>query len=268
LTFESIRYYLKSIITLLNGIQNHGLLIRLMVKRSKSFAPTVKLRTGETFIIKSFMDIWILKETVLDRQYELVGVPLQDNWTIVDIGAAMGDFSIWASEQNPHGRIIAVEPYPPYISLLRINLEKNKIRNVDVFDGALSENEKTLILQQPTSNAVQNSTVLQSRHSTPVSVKSTTLSGLFSLSSIQHCDYMKLDCEGAEFGILFSASGEIMGRIDRICMEVHDNLTQFNRLDMMKYLSENGFDVRITPNPVHNELAYLYAEKKSLTEIA
>jgi FkbM family methyltransferase len=236
----------------------------LFFRRSTRFAARVNLKSGETFMVFSLMDLWILKETLLDRQYELVSLPLQDGWTIVDIGAALGDYAVWAAKQAPHGRVIAVEPYPPSVSLLRSNIEKNRIYNVELFSGAIAASSGSTALQVEKGSVVQNSTAADQRSGQQVEVQTASLDDLFARFEINQCDYLKMDCEGGEYEILFNATEKALTRIDRICMEVHDGMTRYNRQDMINFLEKSGYHIRLTPNPVHAELAYLYAEKTSL----
>ena len=44
------------------------------------------------------MDIWTLKETLIDKQYEKFNKIEKDD-LVIDIGAAIGDFSISASKR-------------------------------------------------------------------------------------------------------------------------------------------------------------------------
>jgi FkbM family methyltransferase len=210
------------------------------------------------------MDLWILKETLLDRQYELVSLPLQENWTIVDIGAAFGDYAVWAAKQAPHGRVIAVEPFPPSVSLLRANVDKNRIYNVEIFAGAIAATSGTTSLKVEQGRIVQNSTATDQKTGQVVEVKTASMDELFSQFAITQCDYLKMDCEGGEYEILFSASVQSLSKIDRICMEVHDGMTDHNREDMIKFLEKSGYETRLAINAVHAELAYLYAEKTTL----
>ena len=78
------------------------------------------------------MDAWIVKETNLDRDYEVHGTAIQDGWIVVDIGAGLGDFTVFAARRTPHGRVFAYEPAPDSVALLEQNLGLNGIRNVDV----------------------------------------------------------------------------------------------------------------------------------------
>ncbi len=95
-------------------------------------------------------------------------------------------------------------------------------------------------------------------------VKTISLEELFKQFSISKCDYLKMDCEGGEYDILFSASHETLARIDRICMEIHDGMTAHDHNEMIQFLEQHGYQTKLTPNPVHLELAYLYAEKSNL----
>jgi len=264
LTTSAFQYYLKSLNTLLRGVKNPGIVFSLFFRRSTKFAARVNLKSGETFMVFSLMDLWILKETLLDRQYEVVSLPLQDGWTIVDIGAALGDYAVWAAKQAPHGRLIAVEPFPPSVSLLRSNLEKNHVFNVEVFAGAIAASSGSTSLKVEQGSIVQNSTAVNQKSGQTVEVITASLDDLFAKYEISKCDYLKMDCEGGEYAILFSVSAQSLAKIDRICMEVHDGMTEHNRQDMIKFLEKAGYRIRLTVNPVHAELAYLYAIKNSL----
>jgi FkbM family methyltransferase len=264
LKISAIHYYLNSLNTLLHGLKNPGVVLPLLFRRSTKFAARVNLKSGETFLVFSIMDLWILKETLLDRQYELVSLPLQDGWTIIDIGAALGDYAVWAAKQTPHGRVIAVEPFPPSVSLLRANVDKNRVYNVEIFAGAIAASSGTTSLQVEQGRIVQNSTATDQKSAQVVEVKTASIDSFFNQFEITKCDYLKMDCEGGEYEILFSAPAQSLAKIDRICMEVHDGLTRHNREEMIRFLEASGYQTRLTLNPVHADLAYLYAEKTSL----
>ncbi len=62
----------------------------------------MRLRDGSRFKIRSLMDLWVLKETCLDRDYEKGLPPPGEDWVILDIGAGLGDFAIRMAWQHPH----------------------------------------------------------------------------------------------------------------------------------------------------------------------
>ena len=54
-----------------------------------------------------------------------------------------------------------------------------------------------------------------------------------------------MDCEGAEYPILFNASSDILKRIQKISMECH-NVDEKNNVDNLRsFLEKNGFSVKI-----------------------
>ncbi len=92
-------------------------------------------------------------------------------------------------------------------------------------------------------------------------VQATTLDAVFRVHDIERCDLLKIDCEGAEFDILFHACSDTLHRINRICLEYHNGLTPFTHSDLVRLLQSNGFSVAVQPSPVHPHTGYLYAFK-------
>ncbi len=50
-------------------------------------------------LVHNRMDAWSVKETFLDRFYSRYGTEIEPYWTIVDIGAAIGEFTVFAAQQ-------------------------------------------------------------------------------------------------------------------------------------------------------------------------
>src|SRR5438876_454532 len=89
----------------------------------------VRLRTGERFWVSTAMDVWILKESCLDRFYEKDGTIVQDGWNVIDIGAGMGDFAISVALRCPNSTVYAFEPFPESIAKLNDHRELNGTTN-------------------------------------------------------------------------------------------------------------------------------------------
>ena len=79
-------------------------------------------------------------------------------------------------------------------------------------------------------------------------VPSTTLERIFLDNHVENCQLLKLDCEGAEYEILFDTSREILNRIQNISMEYHQ-VPEYTISDLTKYLKDIGFDVRLGKGP-------------------
>ncbi|GAB4577672.1 MAG: FkbM family methyltransferase [Anaerolineales bacterium] len=249
-----LRYYLSSLPTLVTGIRNWLACATLPFRRAPL---TLHLRNGLRFRVQTLMDVWIIKETCLDRDYETHGTQIQENWTVLDIGAAGGDFAILTAREHPRTRVLAYEPSPTSFAVFQENIRLNGVKNILAFPQAVASTSGTLSLSTAGA-AVQHSTTQVSTEAA-VQVQAITLEDVFGTNQLERCHFLKMDCEGGEFDILLNARPETLARIERICLEYHDGFTAFSHTDLQNHLQQNGYQVKITPNPVHAYLGFLYA---------
>jgi FkbM family methyltransferase len=256
-------YYLSSVLTMVLGIRNWPMMVAVFLGVPVRKPVVVELRkSGHRFRVRTPMDIWIIKETCLDQDYEKASVALRDGWTIVDIGAGLGDFAIHAAGGRPHANVYAYEPFPESFYLMQQNVELNGLTNIRMFPEAVGSgvSEATLFLDAP--EAVQLSTVSNADHARVqkrVEVPSTTLDRILDDHDLHSCDFLKIDCEGAEYEILFSTSDRSLQKIKHVCLEYHDGVTQYSHEDLAAFFHSKNFQVRLQANRVHPHLGLLYA---------
>ncbi len=154
-------------------------------------------------------------------------------------------------------RVLAYEPSPVSFATLQENIRLNRVKNILAFPQAVASENGNLTLAMAGA-AVQHSTT-QVRAANTVQVQAIALADVFYTNGLDHCHFLKMDCEGGEFDILLNAHPETLARIARICLEYHDGFTEFSHSDLTKHLQQNGYQVKITPNPVHHYLGFLYA---------
>jgi hypothetical protein len=71
-----------------------------------------------------------------------------------------------------------------------------------------------------------------------------SLATLFERYTIDRCDFLKLDCEGAEFEIILQADPSVLNRVRTIVMEYHDHLSRnYSHVDLLEKLKSLGFQV-------------------------
>ena len=87
---------------------------------------------------------------------------------------------------------------------------------------------------------------------------SVTLDQLFADLKPARVDYFKMDCEGAEYGILFNASPATLAKISHLCMEYHDGVTSYSHNDLARFLEQQGFQVTSQVNPAHSDIGLMY----------
>ena len=264
-TMSRITYYLSSIPSILGQVENWAGLIGVLFHKQ----PVIKLRNGCKFKLRSLMDVWIVKETCLDRDYESHSVHIRDGWTVIDIGAGIGDFAIYVAREHPNSHVYACEPFPESFALLQENLKLNEVENVIALEVAIGAKSGPMTLAT-TGESVQHTTThspVSGKARSAIQVQGLSLDDLFQTNGLTHCDFLKMDCEGGEFEILFNASQATLERIRHICLEYHDGFTRFSHTDLVDYMEQKGFQVRTAPNPVHSYLGFLYAYRRDDSEI-
>ncbi len=256
-------YYLNSIFKLLTGIKNWFLAARVFLKLKPPRTPVVHIRKPPLRMkTRGAMDIWCVKETFLDRLYCKYGFEIGSGWQIIDIGAAIGDFTIFAALTSSENVVYAYEPFPESYALLEQNLELNHVSNVRSYPQAIGSQSGYLFLNQSSGEPLQFNTEMTFNPSQSISVPAVTLADAISSAGLEHCDLMKLDCEGAEYPILMSCPVDVFNKIERIVMEYHD-IPRHHHKELVDFLKANGYQVETFPNPVHSNIGYLRAWRKT-----
>lgn len=263
MSLQKYTYYAASIFRLLAGVANWPLAIRLLLGLGPHSAAVVRLRgSGVRFRVRGAMDVWIVKETYLDRFYERYGTPVGHGWTIVDIGAGIGDFSLYAALSHPRNRVFAFEPFPESYELLQENLQLNDAGNVRAYPEAIAAETGTFALDMSSGEPLQFSTESSAASHKTLTVPSLSLADAFERLELSRCDLLKMDCEGAEYGILLNTPESTTDLIEHIVMETHEAVTPYGRDDLVECLGARGFRVQTWPNPVHAHLGFLYAVRE------
>jgi FkbM family methyltransferase len=192
------------------------------------------------------------KEIFMDECY-MDGLELHvpDNSTIIDIGANAGFFTLFAASRFNDLRILAYEPVPSNFKQLVRNRGLNADYNIECFQKAVAGHSGTVeIMFDPDDSFTTSATMFQKphKHNQVIQVPSITLSDIFREHSIERCDLLKMDCEGAEFNIIYSCPLDCLSRIDQIAMEVHGGIGSRQNIESLEaYLNEQGFTTRRRP---------------------
>lgn len=264
--FATWGYYLRSIFTMLFGFRNWWEVIRIFLFNTGGKLRTLQVRKPRLMIkVRGRMDVWSVKEALMDRFYTRCGTEIGENWTVMDIGAAIGEFTLLAALHANKGRVIAYEPFSESFDLLRDNLSLNSIDNVTIHKLAVWSKSEDLALDFSLAEPLQMKSEKPGSDNaySHLLTRSVSLKQAFSENIVDHLDLLKLDCEGAEFPILLNAEPGVWLQVDRVIMEYHDGFQGHHHQELVELFSNNGYYVKVTPNIVHAELGYLYAEKYS-----
>jgi hypothetical protein len=87
-------------------------------------------------LLDSSAEIWAFRSIWMEQCYESSLPALPPDGTVIDLGANVGIFSVYAASRLvPHGRVIAVEPDPRCFEILARN--SSQLRNVSPMQAAL-----------------------------------------------------------------------------------------------------------------------------------
>jgi len=192
---------------------------------------------------KGTADCQVLSDA-FERDIPFSGVPEYqpaDNHVIIDIGAHIGAFALLSSSKVKHGRIHAIEACEESFNYLRINAALNQSANITLHHLAITDREGTCSLYHSSSNW-GHSTVQRRYSDSSERVRACTLSHFMENNQIDKCDFMKLNCEGAEFPILLSTPGDLLKRLETILVMYHCDLWAGNtEVDLLDHLQRSGF---------------------------
>ena len=163
--------------------------------------------------------IELYDEVITHNIYQVTCENLQGR-DVIDIGANMGTFSLFASRLGAN-KVISVEPVSSTVDILRANIERAKITNISVLMNAASDEAGKVLLIGSQAKTGHNS--LYKASQTYQKVTTICLKDLLSM-----CDgnniYLKMDCEGGEYDVLMGLEPRDMDRISTIAIEIHGDL--------------------------------------------
>ena len=168
--------------------------------------------------------LYLLKAIFEEREYADY-FPFYEDAVIVDVGAHYGYFSMFAHlNLGKASTIIAIEPDPNNFNLLKKNLFDQKIENVKTMNVAVSDNvgDASLYLGNSVNSTLVSDYALNESGGGNIKVKTTTLAQIFFDNGLSKVDFLKLDCEGAEYAIMLNSDPEWFRNVNTISMEFHD----------------------------------------------
>lgn len=186
----------------------------------------------------------ILKEIFEQRTYSDC-FPFYQKATIIDVGAHFGYFSLFAHKNlHPDSKIIAIEASKENVERLEQNIEKNTIQNVEVVSCGIGEKngEMQLYKGANVNHSILKNYSLAKKQGEIIRIQ--TLTQIIETYRLEYIDFLKLDCEGAEYQILETLPPEVYQKIGVISMEFHDlKDAKYNGNFLRQLLIQNGFNV-------------------------
>ncbi len=204
----------------------------------KASRMTVRPRSYDLYVLGE-----VFGEEVYAPQHSLPANPE----VVVDLGANIGAFTVWAAEVWKPKTIVAVEMEADNFSVLQENVRLNSLHaKVKILEAAVWDEDRQVGIKRNSVNAGMHeaSSSLEGGN-----VRAVTLEKLMSSHDLKKVDILKMDVEGAEDRIFNETNEEILSRsVGYIVAEIHPTRgVQTNRI--LEYLRKLDFDAEIFFQP-------------------
>jgi amino acid adenylation domain-containing protein/FkbM family methyltransferase len=215
--------------------------------------------------------------------YDRGGIRYPSSGCVLDVGAHVGLFTLYARERSPGLSVVAFEPCPPLFEALRRNTEG--MENVRLHQFGLSSREDTARLthypqvtgmssfapsldeerallagilqnlgrapdaQSATQLAMSDEYLAERLTASTFECRRRTLSSVLAETGIERVDLLKIDVQKAELDVLEGIEADDWPRIRQLAIEVHDIGGRLRRVTEL--LTAKGYDVSVAQDSLH-----------------
>ena len=223
----------------------------------------IEFKNDIKFIIRdksdsvAFFENFFLKVNFPTKKNEV-----NDDDVIIDVGAHIGCFTIDVAKKARKGKIIALEPTKKSYELLKENIKINNFQNIIADNLGIWKKTDIISLYTNENDSIGNNLFKKTNQIEEINVIS--LSECIEKYDIEKIDFLKMDCEGAEFEIILGLTDETLKKIKKMSIEVHMMRKEFAVEDLMKFLQQHDFTVNIK-STFYEMTSMLYAENKEFS---
>jgi FkbM family methyltransferase len=203
----------------------------------------LKARSGQIIEIRpESEDAGIVKSVFAKRSYIANGIAIPSGGVVVDVGANIGAFTLFAAEFASH--VYAFEPEPRNYDCLRRNIALNGFDHVTPIAKAVAGSSGTrefhIAADENTGSHSLHLSEFEEETKSTFQVEVVSIADFMAEHSLERIDYLKLDCEGSEWEILENLSRETADRIGRITLEIHE-ISGYTHKDAQRLVESLGF---------------------------
>ncbi|MCD4671213.1 MAG: FkbM family methyltransferase [Anaerolineaceae bacterium] len=204
--------------------------------------------------------VWSMAtEIFLGEEYCPSGFAINSNDVIVDIGAHRGVFVAYAALRTKNS-IVAFEPDSENYRILQAFVSANRWDNVQLYNAALGAKDGYIELFQSNTSTRHSVTgidpVTKRKLSKSIRVQAFSLEK--ALENLPKINFLKMDCEGAEYDIIMNSNPETLKKIEKLAMEYHENIANHSAKELADFLKNYFPQVKMKEKP-GSDLGFIYA---------
>ena len=213
---------------------------------NKNEQKEIRLKNGTKCIMRNksdavaFFENFILEVNNLEKI-----IKIEQNDVVIDIGAHVGYFTLYAAKRAQNGKIISFEPTKESFLVLKNNVKINNFKNIIINNLAVGKTSKKRIFFVDNKYGISNTFYDRKIGLEKEIVQTTTLDEIYKKYNLEKIDFLKMDCEGAEFEIILNTSTEVLKKIKKISIEIHEDMVTHKIEELITKLSKSGFTINI-----------------------
>lgn len=170
-------------------------------------------------------DAPVIREIWCENVYEVYDGDLSDTGIVVDIGANIGSFTLFAASLGAK-KVIAVEPEPHNLWLLKSNIEEHQAITPDcefiIEERGIAGRQGVGYINDDHGDSRVTDVVAQNslpQQNGMQRIELITLEQLFKKLKLEYIDILKIDIEGMEGDVLINTPEHIMNLCRYITLE-------------------------------------------------
>jgi FkbM family methyltransferase len=243
----------KRYFKLFQNIQNPTVYLFNKIKPSEKALSLITKPNAIKFQVSKNL-LLIFKEIFMSDVYgiEQLCKELPENSTVLDIGMNVGFFDILLLSKITVFKIYAYEPVPLNVATFQKTINNNKLllKNIVLHQMAVTgkhQDRLDLYLEDVNKNSVDASVLsnFDVSHAHKISVPCITFSDIIFQNNLKQIDFLKLDCEGSEFDIIYNTDQALIRQINKMIIEVHNLDNNTNNISFMNnYIQSIGYTTK------------------------
>jgi FkbM family methyltransferase len=233
------------VVQTLRTFTNWGpILAELLGGRRAAESLTFKTRTGLTISCPNVPGARVpVYEVFAEDTYHLtafLGPALREPLKVIDIGAHVGTFACELARLAPAAQIYCFEPSPVTAGYLERNVVANGLTaRIRVSRAAVAAKVGEAVLVDNGGGSALNSLAASSADS-GVAVPTTTFDAI--TEEIGGAQFVKIDCEGGEYDLVFGSAPESWRSVQRLVIEYHPH-PEHDWAELRAWFAERGLEV-------------------------
>jgi FkbM family methyltransferase len=212
------------------------------------------LRAGERIPLQETTDLKTFWQVFLHHVYRVQPT----DRIILDIGANIGLFTLYAARAAPQARIFALEPFPATFARLLTTVHDHHLEpRVTCLNYAATGAPGIRTMRDVATPSQRRSLTSPATAIPGIQVRGKALDQIFDENSLRRVDLLKMDIEGSEYEVLLATPEKVLAQVRRIALEYHGDSAPYSKEQIFQHLDQTGFRLICD---VGDELGYGVAE--------